>query len=96
MNLQQERLIQVCEDGGPGLCRCRCGHGFHGARRGPIVDLDAGDPHSPKIKCLLCNGTGTFETLHLGEPWSTTCPDCDGIGWSWPKRLRSDYPAPII
>lgn len=69
---------QRCEDAKHPTCRCRCNGVHHGAGRGPVESLQAGDPHFPAKKCKRCNGTGK---LNSGMFPDFPCYDCKGQGW---------------
>lgn len=40
-----------------------------------------------KLKCTVCNGVGT---VNLHGARDSNCPECDGDGWIFEQRQRTD------
>lgn len=47
------------------FCNCPCGGNRHGKRRGSLIDLPFGDPHSPRVVCPMCGGSGKEKGVHV-------------------------------
>lgn len=73
---------QRCEDALDEKCECRCKGSLHGAKRGSVMRLKMGDPHSLMKPCKVCEGKGIWG---FGN-WK--CTTCYGRGWCLPWRYR--------
>lgn len=69
LNAQQ---ATACEHATSSRCRCRCGGRMHGAGRGEVVALPAGDPHRVELPAELdldAGGDGyQLALFELGPP----------------------------
>lgn len=75
-----QKVAQRCEDAKESVCKCRCGGALHGARRGDVLTLPYGDPHSLIRKCRKCDGTGKRYAISSGTMITLECGICKGKG----------------
>lgn len=73
------KAAKSCEEAQEPECRCRCKGLLHGARRGSILDLPAGDPHSMLVQCKVCKGQ------------NTKCRNCNGTGWDLTDSAKRGF-----
>ncbi len=77
------KKAQSCEDATQKKCKCRCNGLLHGKKRGSVLRLPFGDPHSLLKPCQHCKGRGKVYVFS-----NYPCNRCDGRGVVLPKKYR--------
>lgn len=83
MNSLSIKQAQRCEDASEPTCKCRCAGALHGAKRGTVLALPKGDPHSMLKTCNWCKGTGYWD---LNK--KVSCSKCRALGVCLPNKYQ--------